>query len=196
MRHDRGVRDLGGRPGNEVTLPERARPGARSSGHGAAVAPGRARNGRRRFQTAGQRNRATLRAIEESLRNVLVSSPADGLACVVLRTRQLLGGQLHFLSLLPRALTVVATGDPNVDRRFQVGVTGNSGLPGRVFTADFTAWLRQLPYGKRQGRDVLPAAVGFGVHLYEGCPGHVRRPRRLLRASRQDRAQFEAARNQ
>ena len=127
-----------------MTLPERARPGARSSGHGAAVAPGRARNGRRGFQTAGQRNRATLRAIEESLRNVLVSSPADGLACVVLRTGQLLGGQLHFVSLLPRALTVVATGDPNVDRRFQVGVTGNSGLPGRVFTA----WLRQLPYGK------------------------------------------------
>jgi hypothetical protein len=76
------------------------------------------------------------------------ASPAGGLACVVLRTGQLLGGQLHFVSLLPGGLTVAATGHPDVDRRFQVGVTGDSGLPGRVFTADFTAWLGQLPYGK------------------------------------------------
>jgi hypothetical protein len=120
--------------------------------------------------------------------------PTAGLACVVHRTGQVLGGQLHFVSLLPGGLAVVATGDPDIDRRFEVGVTGDSGLAGRVFTAGFTTWLRELPYGKlgkdatcfQLRRGALCVGTKGALHTSEDLDAFCERAARIA-------AQFEAA---
>jgi hypothetical protein len=78
-----------------------------------------------------------------------VGGPAAGIACVP-RQNPLWGGRLKLVSILPRELTPVAVGDAKFDQSYEVGIVGNgdrTSIPA-VFTADFTAWMCELPFGK------------------------------------------------
>ncbi len=72
-----------------------------------------------------------------------------GIACVP-RQNPLWGGRLKLVSVLPRELTSVTAGDAPFDQAYEVGIAGEQDRPSvpALFTADFTAWLGQLPFGK------------------------------------------------
>jgi hypothetical protein len=74
---------------------------------------------------------------------------AAGIACVP-RQNPLWGGRLKLVSILPRELTPVAVGDAKFDQSYEVGIVGDTeqaSISG-LFTADFTAWMCELPFGK------------------------------------------------
>jgi len=78
-----------------------------------------------------------------------VSGPAAGIACVP-RQNPLWGGRLKLVSILPRELTSVAVGDAKFDQSYEVGVAADTdhASMAALFTADFTAWICELPFGK------------------------------------------------
>jgi hypothetical protein len=90
---------------------------------------------------------------------------AGGVACAVRR-----GHGLRHGSPLPRGLTEAKTRDWQFDHRYVVGAAGGDLFPGdrpwaeRIFTGDFTAWLRDQPYG-RHGAD----ATCFQLHGGQLC---------------------------
>ena len=74
---------------------------------------------------------------------------AQGIACVP-RQGPIWGGRVKLVSALPRGLTAVAVGDAGFDGTYEVGVGGERDRAAvqALFTADFTAWMCELPFGK------------------------------------------------
>jgi hypothetical protein len=74
---------------------------------------------------------------------------AQGIACVP-RQGPIWGGRVKLVSALPRGLTVVAVGDAGFDGTYEVGVVGERDRAAvqALFTAEFTAWMCELPFGK------------------------------------------------
>jgi hypothetical protein len=92
-----------------------------------------------------------------------VGGSAAGIACVP-RQNPLWGGRLKLVSILPRDLTSVAAGDARFDRGYEVGIVGNSDRASMaaLFTADFTAWMCELPFGKL-GADSTRFEIRAGI---------------------------------
>jgi hypothetical protein len=74
---------------------------------------------------------------------------AAGIACVP-RQNPLWGGRLKLVSILPREQTSVAAGDAKFDQTYEVGMAADTDRASlaALFTADFTAWMCELPFGK------------------------------------------------
>jgi hypothetical protein len=118
-----------------------------------------------------------------------VGGPAAGIACVP-RQNPLWGGRLKLVSILPRELTPVAVGDAKFDQSYEVGIVGNgdrTSIPA-VFTADFTAWMCELPFRKTRRRlHALRGTRGHPVRLHQRCSADHPDPGRVLPACSPDR---------
>ncbi len=90
---------------------------------------------------------------------------AAGIACVP-RQNPLRGGRLKLVSVLPRGLISVTVGDAQFDQTYEIGIVSDRDRPGvqALFTADFTAWMCELPVGKL-GAD----ATRFEMHADALC---------------------------
>jgi len=74
---------------------------------------------------------------------------AQGIACVP-RLGPIWGGRVKLVSAIPPGLAVTTTGDTGFDGTYEVGVASDHDRAGvsALFDADFTAWMRGLPFGK------------------------------------------------
>ena len=74
---------------------------------------------------------------------------AQGIACVP-RLGPIWGGRVKLVSAIPPGLAVTTTGDAGFDGTYEVGVASDHDRAGvsALFDADFTAWMRGLPFGK------------------------------------------------
>ncbi len=77
------------------------------------------------------------------------TGPAAGVVCVP-RQNPLWGGRLKLVSVLPRGLISVTVGDAQFDQTYEIGIVSDNDRTSAqaLFTADFTAWMGELPVGK------------------------------------------------
>ena len=98
---------------------------------------------------------------------------AGGISCAVRRRHG-----LHQDGPLPRGLTETPAGDERFDQRYVVGAAGGDLVDGerpwaaRLFTAEFTAWLLEQPYGELGADATCFQLQGGLVCVYApGWPG-------------------------
>ena len=109
---------------------------------------------------------------------------AGGITCGVRRRHNLSVRNLSVLGLLqddgplPRGLAEAATGDEQFDQRYVVGAAGGDLVGGerpwanRLFTAEFTGWLLEQPYGEHGADATCFQLQGGLVCVYAaGWPG-------------------------